>query len=123
MVSGKLTKKINKTAEQGGGFLFFGGTKKRKRQEFKASMSNFCKVTRDGNNIPKGQKVTRRLINEVCSNFYEIEDDTGFFGGIFNFAIGVIKKPVALIKSGVQKITSSTESLSDPKKSAQPLEN
>ena len=76
----KLTKKNNK---QSGGFLFFGGTKKRKRQAFKTSMSNFCKVTRDGNNIPKGQKVTRRLINEVCSSFYEIEDDSGFFGGIF----------------------------------------
>ena len=73
MSSCKLTKKNKK--EQSGGFLFFGGTKKRKRQEFKTSMRNFCKVTRDGNNIPKGQKVTRRLINDVCSNFYEIEDD------------------------------------------------
>ena len=123
MSSCKLTKKNNKTKEQNGGFLFFGGTKKRKRQEFKASMNNFCKVTRDGNNIPKGQKVTRRLINEVCSNFYEIEDETGFFGGIFNFAVGIVKKPVQLVKSGIRKITSSTESLSGPKKSAQPLEN
>jgi hypothetical protein len=123
MSSYKLTKKNNKIKEQDGGFLFFGGTKKRKRQEFKTSMRNFCKVTRDGNNIPKGQKVTRRLINEVCSNFYEIEDESGFFGGIFNFVLGIVKKPVELAKSGIQKVTSSTESLSGPKKQVQPLDN
>lgn len=120
MTNCKLTKKNN---NQKGGFLFFGGTKKRKRAAFKTSMSNFCKVTRDGNNIPKGQKVTRRLINEVCSNFYEIEDESGFFGGIFNFVFGIVKKPVELAKAGIQKVTSSTESLSGPKKQAQPLEN
>ena len=123
MSSYKLTKKNNKIKEQDGGFLFFGGTKKRKRQEFKTSMRNFCKVTRDGNNIPKGQKVTRRLINEVCSNFYEIEDESGFFGGIFKFVLGIVKKPVELAKSGIQKVTSSTESLSGPKKQVQPLDN
>ena len=124
MVNNRTKKCVNKTVSGNnltGGFIF--NSKKRKRQEFKASMSNFCKVTRDGNNIPKGQKVTRRLIHEVCSNFYEIEDESGFFGGIFNFAVSVIKKPVELIKAGVQKVTSSTESLTGPKKSAQPLEN
>lgn len=121
MVNNKLTKKCNKS--QNGGFLFFGGTKKRKQQAFKTSMSNFCKVTRDGNNIPKGQKVTRRLINEVCNNFYEIEDDTGFFGGIFNFVIGIVKKPVNLAKAGIKKVTASTESLSEHTRKAQPLEN
>lgn len=123
MTNCKLTKKNNKMKEQGGGFLFFGGTKKRKREAFKTSMSNFCKVTRDGNNIPKGQRVTRRLINEVCSNFYEIEDESGFFGGIFKFFFGIVKKPVELAKAGIQKVTSSTESLSGPKKQAQPLDS
>ena len=120
MNDNKITKK---RVSQNGGFLFFGGTKKRKQEEFKTSMSNFCKVTRDGNNIPRGQKVTRRLINEVCGSFYEIEDHSSFFGGIFNFVLSIVKKPVDLAKAGIHMVTSSAENLSEPSRKAQPLEN
>ena len=132
-MNNKRTKKINrksnktnktKTVKQSGGFIF-GSSKKRKREAFNLSMNNFCKVTRDGNNIPKGQKVTRNLVHEVCANFYELEDNTGFLGGIFNFAVGVAKKPFQLAKSAYQKISTSTESISSSgdKKRVQPLEN
>ena len=73
--------------------------------------------------MPIGNPKTRRLINEVCSNFYEIEDETGFFGGVFNLAFNILKKPVELVKSGVHKISSSTDLLTKEKKTAQPLEN
>lgn len=114
-----LTKKRE---NQNGGFIF-GGSKKKKRASFKTSMTNFCKVTRDGNNIPKGQKVTRNLIHEVCSNFYELEDNAGFFGSIFNFAINIAKKPVELAKGAYSKISSSAESVSNSKSKALPLDN
>ena len=114
---------VSKRKSLRGGGLIFGGTKKKNKEAFNASVHNFCKVTRDGNNLPKGQRVTRRLIHEVCSSFYELEDESGFFGGIFKFAFGILKKPVELIKSGIHKVSSSTESLSGTKKRVQPLEN
>jgi hypothetical protein len=114
-----LTKRKTQKRRQKGGFIF-GGSKK-KKQEFKTSMNNFCKVTRDGNNIPRGQKITRKLVNEVCSKFYELEDNKGLIGRMTGFAVGIAKKPVNLAKGLYGKISSSAENVATTKNRAAPL--